>query len=89
MDLTAHNTGIWWNMLIKFTKQIRISFAKIINTKVNSKPCQTAEIGFSRKSLLAIRGESYHTSKMELFAKIVKTEKSFTIFARTCIFARF
>ena len=29
---------IWWNMLIKFGKQIGNSLAKIINTKVNSKP---------------------------------------------------
>ena len=52
-------------MLIKFSKQIGNSYAKIINTKVNSKPCQTAE--------------------MELFAKIVKNEKPFTISAKTSI----
>ena len=52
-------------MLIKFSKQIGNSYAKIINTKVHSKPCQTAE--------------------MELFAKIVKNEKPFTIFAKTSI----
>ena len=38
-----HNTDIWWNMLIKVSKQLGNTFAKIINTKVNSKPCQTAE----------------------------------------------
>ena len=52
--------------------------------KVNSKPCQTAEKRVF--PLLTFRGESYHTSKMEFFAKIVKTEKSLTIFARTSIF---
>ena len=36
MDLTVHNTDIWWNKLIKFSKQIGNSFAKITNTKVNS-----------------------------------------------------
>ena len=30
--------------------------------------------------LLAFRTESYHTSKMELFPKIVKAEKPFTVF---------
>ena len=35
VDLTVHNTDISWNMLIKFSKQIGNSFAKIINTKVN------------------------------------------------------
>ena len=40
-DLTVHKTDIWWNMLIKFSKQIGNSFARKINTKVNSKPCQT------------------------------------------------
>ena len=29
---------LWRNILIKFSKQIENSFAKIINTKVNSKP---------------------------------------------------
>ena len=31
-------------MLIKFSKQIGHSFAKKINTKVSSKPCQTSEM---------------------------------------------
>ena len=31
MDLTMHNTDMWWNMLIKFSKQIGSSFAKKIN----------------------------------------------------------
>ena len=33
---------IWWNMLIKFSKQIANTFAKIL--KANSKPCQTSEM---------------------------------------------
>ena len=63
-----HNTvllDIWWNMLIKFSKQIDSSFVKMINTKVSSKPCQTSE--------------------MELFPKIVKNEKLFTIFPKTFV----
>ena len=35
--------------------------------KVNSKPCQTAEKRVF--PLLTFRGESYHTSKMEFFAR--------------------
>ena len=31
-------------MLIKFGKQIANSFAKVINTKANSKPCQKSEM---------------------------------------------
>ena len=30
--------GIWLDVLIKFNKQIGNSFAKIINTEMNSKP---------------------------------------------------
>ena len=36
-----HNTvllDIWWNMLVKFSKEIGNSLAKIIDTKVNSRP---------------------------------------------------
>ena len=77
-----HNTDIWWNMVIKFTKQIGITFANIINRKVNSKPCQTADIGFFRKSLLASEAnlESCHRSKIQLLRF-----KSFIIFARISI----
>ena len=35
VDLTVHNTvflDIWWNMLIKFSKEIGHSFAEIIKT---------------------------------------------------------
>ena len=42
-----HNTvlpDIRWNMLIKFSKQIGKSIAKIINTKVNSGPSETSEM---------------------------------------------
>ena len=44
MDLTAHNTDIWWNTLLEFSKQIGNNFPKIINAKLNSKPCQTVEM---------------------------------------------
>ena len=57
MDLTVHNTEILWNMLIKFSKQIRNSFAKIINAKVNLKPCQTAEMELFPQVVTGIRGE--------------------------------
>ena len=49
MDLTVHNTAIWLDMLINiYYKQIGNSFAKIINTKVNSKPGQTVEMEICR-----------------------------------------
>ena len=69
-------------MLIKFSKQIGNSFVKIINTKVNSKPCHTAEMELFLQGITDFRGElrACHTSKIELFSKIVK--KSFTIFAK-------
>ena len=64
------------NMLIKFSKQIGSIFAKIINTKVNSKLCQTAEIEFFPQVVTGFRSElSCHISKMDLFAKIVKNGK--------------
>ena len=52
-----HNTDIWWNMLIKFSKQIGNSFAKIINTKVNSKTCQTADMELFPQVVTSFRGE--------------------------------
>ena len=57
MDLTVHNTEIWWNMLIKSSKQIGNSFAKTINTKLNSKPCQTAEMELFPQVVTDFRGE--------------------------------
>ena len=57
MDLTVHTTDIWWNMLIKFSKEIGNSFAKIINTKVNSKPCQTAEMELFPQVVTSFRGK--------------------------------
>ena len=57
VDSTVHNTDIKWNMLIKFSKQIGNSFAKMINTKVNSKPCQTAEMELLQQVVTGFRGE--------------------------------
>ena len=56
-------------MLIKFTKQTDNSFAKII---------KTSEMELFHKSLLASEAssESCETSKMEVFAKIVKKRKA-------------
>ena len=80
-----HNTDTWWNMLIKFSKQIVNNFAKIFYTKVISKHCHAADMEFFRRSILAseANSESFQISTMELFAKIVKNEKPFTIFAKT------
>ena len=57
MDLTVHNTDIWWNMLIKFSKQIGNDIAKVINTQVNSKPRQTAEMELFPQVVTGFRGE--------------------------------
>ena len=58
---------------------------KIINTKVNSNLCQTAEMELFHESLLASEANSefFYTSRMELFAKIDKNEKPFTNFAKS------
>ena len=90
MNLTVHNTvllDIWWNMLIKFSKQIGNSFAKIIDKKVYPNPAKHLRWSFFRKLLLAseANSESSQTSKMELFGKIVKSQKRFTVFAKNSI----
>ena len=70
--LTMHNTV----MLIKFSKQIANSFAKIINDyKGEFKTLSNIwDRAFSAKLLLvsSANSESYQTPKMEFFAKIVK-----------------
>ena len=45
------------DMLIKCSKQIGNSFAKIINTKVNSKPCHTAEMEIFPQAVTGLRGK--------------------------------
>ena len=74
-------------MFKKFSKQIGNSFAKIIITKMSLKPFKQLKWCFFRKSLLASEANSEycHTAKTELFAKIVKNEKPFTVFTKTCI----
>ena len=60
MDLTVHSTvllDIWWNMLIKFSKQIGNSLAKIINTKVNSRPCKISKMELFPQIVTGFRGE--------------------------------
>ena len=58
-----HNTNIWWYMLIKFSKQIGNSLAKIINTKVNSRPWQTSEMELFPKVVTGFRGASEGNSE--------------------------
>ena len=66
---------IWWNMSIKFSKQIANTFAKIINGykgefKILS---NTSDGAFSANCYwLQRRIKTCQTSKMELFAKIGK-----------------
>ena len=57
MDLNVHNTDIRLDMLIKFSKHIGNSFAKIINTKVNSKPCQIAEMELFPQVVTGFKGK--------------------------------
>ena len=65
MDLNLHNTDIRLDMLIKFSKHIGNSFAKIINTKVNSKPCQIAEMELFPQVWLQRQTQNFaNTSKM-------------------------
>ena len=49
--MTAYNNDIWWNMLIKFSKQIGNGFAKKKknnnNAKVNLKPAKQLRWSFS------------------------------------------
>ena len=54
---------------------------------MNPKSVKHLKWSFFRKSLLAseANSESCQTSMMELFAKIVKNEKLFTIFAKSSI----
>ena len=74
-------------MFIKFSKQIGKSLAKIINTIVNSRPAKHLRPSLLRESFLGLEGNSEfcQISKMELFAEIVKNEKSFTIFVKSSI----
>ena len=71
VDLTVHNTvllDIWWNMLIKFSKQTAKTFVKvIIGYQVNQKSVKHLRWSFFRKFLLD--SESWQTFKMELLAK--------------------
>ena len=74
-------------MLIKFSKQIGNSLAKIINTKWIPDPAKYLRWSFFRKSSLGLEAnsESCQTSKMELLAKMVKNEMPFTMFVKTYI----
>ena len=48
---------IWWNMLIKFSKQIGKSFAKIVNAKMSSILCQTSEMELFPQVVTGFRGK--------------------------------
>ena len=55
--MSVYNIDIWWNMLTKFNNQIGNSFVKTINTKLNSKPCQTTEMELLPQVVTGFRGE--------------------------------
>ena len=79
VDLIVYNSvllDLWWNMLIKFSKHIANTFAKNnswLQRRIKS-PVKHLRWSFFRKLLLASEAntESCQTSKMEVFAKIVK-----------------
>ena len=72
----------WWNMLIKFSKQIRNSSAKI-DTKVSSKPHQTSEMELFLQVATGFRGDLRILSNIYAFCK--NSQKPFTIFAKSSI----
>ena len=61
MDLTVHNTvllDIWWNMFIKFDKQIVNTFMKIINSyKGLFKSLSIIQYGAFLQVITSIRGK--------------------------------
>ena len=69
-------------MLIKFSKQIVNNFAKIIYTKVNSKPCHTAEMNPFWQVATAFRGELVTLPYIcdEVFCDNSKKTKSRSLF---------
>ena len=85
MEETVHKTV----MLLRLSKQIVNSFAKIISGyKGEFKTLSNIwDGGFTTKLLLASEAHSKccQASKMEHFAKIVKNYKPFTICAKTSI----
>ena len=76
----------WWNMLIKFSKQIRNSSAKI-DTKVSSKPRQTSEMELFLQVATGFRGDLRILSNIYAFCKNSQKRKAvhFTIFAKSSI----
>ena len=75
MDFTGHNTvllDIWWNILIKFSKQIANTLReKLMVTKTNSKHCQTSEMELFPQVVASFKGELRISSNIsdETFCK--------------------
>ena len=84
MDLTMHNIDVWWNMLTKFSTQIGNSFVKIINTNVNSKPCQTAEMELFPQVTVELIWLFFIYFVFN-FAPILDKSLSFIRFRRRCV----
>ena len=77
MDLAVGNTellDIWWNMLITLSKQIANTLAKIIHTKVNTKPCQTSEMKLFSQVVTDFRGYLSSEQHNLLLGKTKKKE---------------
>ena len=77
MNLTVHKSDTWWNMLIKFNKEIGNNFAKINKIKIIKDPIKQLRWSFIRKLLLAseANSESCHISKIKLFARNSQKQK--------------
>ena len=85
MDLTMHNIDVWWNMLTKFSTQIGNSFVKIINTNVNSKPCQRAEMELFPQVTVELIWLLFFIYFVFNFAPILDKSLSFIRFRRRCV----
>ena len=87
MDLAVQNADIYLDFFIKFSKQIGNSSAKIINTKVNSKPSQASEMELFPQVVTSFRGELKILPYIQdgAFSKNSQKWKAFTFFAKTSI----
>ena len=85
-DLTVHNTvlfDIWWNMLIKFSKQLVNTFAKIIICyKAKLKTLSNIWAESFSAGLYWLQKRTQNLSKHLRWRFFSKTQKPFTIFPK-------
>ena len=75
---------IWWNTLIKFSKETGNNFAKIIKNKNSLKPSQTTEMELFLHVVTGFSGELriLATPKMEVFANNSENRKAVCYFCK-------